>query len=167
MYKFASQFVEGKLVLDVGCGTGYGSNYFMTKGAQYVYAIDNSEEALDYAHKNFPNHRLLYFLMDAQELEFPDETFDIVFSSENIEHLQNPEKNIANIRRVLKKEGILILGTPNKENFEPESDKSSNPHHIKEFFYEELKILLEKYFDSVYIFESSLPNPLKEKRRLT
>ncbi len=166
VYKFASQFVKDKLVLDVGCGTAYGSNYFLTKGAKYVYAIDNSQEALDYAHKNFPNHRLLYYLMDAQDLKFVDETFDIVFSSENLEHLQNPEKSIAHIKRVLKKDGIFILGTPNKENFEPESDKSSNPYHLKEFFYEELKALLKKYFDSVYIFESSLPNLLKDKRRL-
>lgn len=167
VYQFAEQFVKGKVVLDVGCGTGYGAHYFTTHGgATLVSAFDNSVEAITYAKRKYSNPYIDFVQMDAQNITYPNNSFDIVFSSENLEHLQDPEKNIAHIRRVLKSGGILILGTPNKEISSPELEKSSNLYHIKEFCFEELEELLNKYFRFVYIFENNLPSSIEAGRKL-
>ena len=99
-------------------------------------------------------------------MKFPNASFDVVISSENLEHLQYPAKNISEIRRVLKKGGILLLGTPNKEVSSPGQEKSPNPFHIKEYTYEELESLLRKHFRSVYIFENTLESPIQEGRKM-
>lgn len=170
VYQFAEQFVRGKTVLDVGCGTGYGSHYLRTHDAQSVFGIDYSEDAITYASRRYPE--VTFQQMDAQRISYPSRSFDVVVSSENLEHLRDPAENIAEIHRVLKEGGLLLLATPNKEIASPGSEKSSNPYHVKEFCFEELETLLGKHFRSVHIFENTLesPSPLgqemkKERRR--
>ena len=169
VYQFTGQFVKGKTVLDVGCGTGYGSHYFATQGAKAVFGIDYAEDAIKYAKEKHSG--IEFRTMDAQDITYPGASFDVVISSENLEHLHNPAACIAQIRRVLKNGGVLVLGTPNKEIASPGSEKSSNPFHIKEFSYEELEALLKSHFRSVYIFENTLESSspvgrkMKEERR--
>lgn len=155
VYRFASQFVAEKTVLDVGCGTGYGSYYLAQERATKLNGIDYSEEAIRYARSHYKHPNVEFQQMDAQSLGFRNGSFDVVFSSENLEHLLDPEKNIQEIRRVLKTRGILILGTPNKEVTSPGMEKCPNPFHIKEFYFSELRDLLLRYFSQVHIFENS------------
>ena len=169
VYQFAEQFVKGKTVLDVGCGTGYGSYYLRTHGAQSVFGIDYSEEAVAYAVGHYPE--VTFQQMDAQRISYPNKSFDVVISSENLEHLPDPAENIAEIHRVMKERGLLVLGTPNKEIASPDSEKSSNHFHIREFSFDELDSLIRKHFRSVHIFENMLESPspmgrkMKEERR--
>lgn len=171
VYEFGMQFVPGKDVLDVGCGTGYGSHLFVRKGARSVFAIDYSEEAIGYARAHFRNPALKYKSMDAQKISGRKNSFDVVFSSENIEHLQEPERCLEGIRRVLRDGGILVMGTPNKEFFSPSIEGTSNEFHLHEFYYEDLEKMLKKYFDNVFIFENTFESEspagleLKEDRR--
>jgi SAM-dependent methyltransferase len=101
---------------------------------------------------------LSYVKTDAQEIALPDNSFDFVISTENLEHLPRPEDNIAEIRRLLRPDGLVIVATPNEEASSPGLDKPTNPWHIKEFTFEELRDLLLEYFGDVRIFESSLPS---------
>ena len=170
VYRFVSQFVHQKSVLDIGCGTGYGDHYLMTQGAHSVSGIDKSVDAIGYAKKKYPEENLHFRVMDAQELSHPDNSFDVVVSSENLEHLEDPEKNLSEIRRVLKEGGLLLLGTPNKEIASPGVTSSPNPFHVREFTYEELRTLVRARFRSVYIFENTAVSPspvgqsMKEER---
>lgn len=52
-------------------------------------------------------------VMDAHRLEYPDDTFDFVFSFHALEHMQDPEKVLAEMSRVLKPGGVFLVGTPN------------------------------------------------------
>lgn len=171
VYEFMAQFVHGKKVLDVGCGTGYGSYYLVTQRAASVHGIDYSQDAVLYAIRTYRHPHLTYSQMDAQELQFQKATFDVVCSSENLEHLPAPDKNIREIRRVLKPGGVLLLGTPNKEVSSPGSEKSPNPYHIKEFYFEELRDLVAAHFSEVHIFENTLESgdplgrQMKKQRR--
>jgi ubiquinone/menaquinone biosynthesis C-methylase UbiE len=170
VYRFVSQFVRDRVVLDVGCGTGYGGQYLMHKGARCVHGIDYSTEAVAYARNKFQTPHLIFHRMDAHKLSFPDDAFDVVISSENLEHLRDPRRNLAEIRRVLRDGGLLILGTPNKEIASPDTDRSSNPFHVREYTFEELESMLKEHFRSTYILENTQASPsplgraMKEQR---
>jgi len=153
-YQFASQFVSGKDVLDCGCGTGYGTALFAESGAKSALGIDFSEDAITFATSRFVRKNLSYRVMDAQRLTVPDVAFDFVFSSENLEHLPHAESNIAEIKRILRPDGMLVLGTPNKEMSSP-GREPTNPYHVREFYFEELQEILAAHFRCVHIFENS------------
>ena len=97
VYRFAAQFVAGATALDVGCGTGYGCGHLLEKGARAVAGIDYSEEAIQYSGRKYANPRLDFRVVDAHNLSFEDRVFDMVVSTENLEHLRDAERNVAEI----------------------------------------------------------------------
>lgn len=145
VYKFSEQFVKGKICLDAGCGSGYGSN-ILSKEAKKVYGIDASSKSLKYAKSSYKN--IDFERMFLPKLSFPDSFFDLCICSEVLEHLKEYSKEgdtVRELKRVLKPNGIMILATPNIELL--------NNHG---FGYEELKSLLDKNFNNVAFFENSL-----------
>ena len=64
-YRFAMPYVGGKRVLDLACGTGYGSYALRTLGAREVAWVDLSEEAIAYARKNYARTGLSYEIGNA------------------------------------------------------------------------------------------------------
>jgi SAM-dependent methyltransferase len=100
----------GMRMLDLGCRDGVVAEYFENLGLS-VAGLDISEKALGLARKRG--------IKDLQQgdiektLPYEDESFDLVFWGDNIEHLFEPLKALNEIHRILKKNGILILSTPN------------------------------------------------------
>ena len=149
-YEHAIKYVKG-MVLDVGCGLGYGSG-MLHRIRNSIVAFDISDTALLYAKRNYPGP--MYIRADAQAFPFEDTSFDTVVALEIIEHVNSSIYLLREIHRVLKNEGFLILSTPNvahlrnrlecalfKKNLvagEPE-----NPFHKHEYTPEELARLLE------------------------
>jgi ubiquinone/menaquinone biosynthesis C-methylase UbiE len=166
VYRFATQFIGNAKVLDVGCGTGYGSAFLAGKGAGSVVGIDFSDTAIAYAKKKYRRLPVQFEKMDAQALRFPDRSFDFVLSSENLEHLADPSANVREMRRVLREGGLLLLGTPNKEMFSPGRIESPNPFHLKEFYFEELRDLLLASFATVHLFENTLESEFAIGRQM-
>ena len=164
VYEFAAQFVPGRRVLDVGCGTGYGTAFLLNSGAASVRGIDLSPEAIRYAKRKFGRTGAQYEIMDAQAISFDAGSFDMVFSSENLEHLPKPADCIAGIRRTLAEGGIFVLGTPNPEMDLDEAGTLENPYHVKEFSFEELQTMLRPHFQTVVIFENSMESPFQAGR---
>lgn len=64
-YKFASQFVKNKDVLDIACGVGYGTKFLKDNGALRADGVDKSLEAIDYAKTNYPADGINFFASDA------------------------------------------------------------------------------------------------------
>lgn len=108
-YKFAAKFSKGK-ILDLGCGTGYGSKILFERGNE-VYGIDISKEAINYAKRKYQGPK--YICSPAENLPFPDEFFDAITAFEVIEHIKNYEQALNEIYRVLKRGGDFFLSTPN------------------------------------------------------
>lgn len=146
-YQFAAGFCKDKVVLDVACGAGYGSR-FLADTAREVAAVDISAEAVSYAQEHYQKENIRFRLMDACNLEFPTGYFDIACSFETLEHLDEPLKFLAQIRRVLKEGGILIISTPQVRRT---VIKPSNPYHKVEFSKRDFNSALSKYFSRVEI----------------
>lgn len=161
VYKFASQFCSGKRVLDVGCGTGYGTAY-LANSAQSATGVDISSQAIRYARKQYKNSNLRFEQMNAESLTFADGSFDFVVSTENFEHLSDQKANLRHMARVLTGRGMLLLATPNPEMF----IGTPNPYHTHEFTYEELWPVMDELFSDCVISENLLTPPTEEGRLL-
>jgi len=152
-YIFAASLAENKLVLDVACGTGYGVGYMVEKGAGEVVGVDISMAAVDYAQERLGrNNKASFVCADAIRLPFVDNAFDIVVSFETIEHIRQCRKFLAECRRVLKENGLLICSTPNRRIFSPNLAKPINTFHVKEFWPEEFSRLLRRYFADITLY---------------
>jgi ubiquinone/menaquinone biosynthesis C-methylase UbiE len=143
-YIFSSQFVRGKTVLDIACGSGFGSYHLTTKGAEKVIGVDISEEAIQYAKKKFRGENIQYLVGDCESIPLPKETVDVIVSFETIEHINNYEKFLKEIKRVATPDSLVILSTPNRS-----VHPKGNPFHTKEFNYSEIRGLLSKYFKNL------------------
>jgi 2-polyprenyl-3-methyl-5-hydroxy-6-metoxy-1,4-benzoquinol methylase len=155
-FHFASQYATGSIILDAGCGAGQGTNYLAQQEGKYVVGVDIASEALTYAHDTYTALNLTFGQMDVSRLGFQDSAFDMVTSIEVIEHLPEPEKYVTEICRVLKIDGTLVLSTPNKLISSP-TPGSMWPHHIHEFYPDELSTLLERYFPTVELWGMCIP----------
>ena len=132
-YQFAAQVVAGKEVLDAGCGVGYGIEILSRAGAAEMTGVDLDPEAVSEAKARFSRFATALIEGDLRELPLPDHSFDVVVSFETIEHMQEPEKALAELRRVLRPDGILVISSPN-----PDAYLGGNEHHVHEFRPEEL-----------------------------
>jgi len=148
-YRFAARFVDGARVLDVACGTGYGSS-ILAKKAKLVTGIDNSPETIRYARQNYSDPNLNYLIADCRLLPLPSGSFDVAVMFEVIEHIAEQEQCLAEIRRVLDPKGILIISTPNilRPTKVVEED---NPFHSKELTEGEFFDLLRPHFPQVQL----------------
>lgn len=104
--------LKGKKFLDLGCGTGWFSKEAVDRGAR-VTSLDVGPNLLGKTKERCKGKSKLV-IGDALSLPFANDFFDIVLSSEVIEHTENPLKAISESIRVLRPEGILVLTTPNK-----------------------------------------------------
>lgn len=94
--------------LDVGCASGHmisKISYFYPK-AKYT-GVDIHDKAIKYAKKKYP--RIEFKIASADKLPFKDNTFELILFYETIEHVENPNKCLKEIKRVIKKNGTLIL----------------------------------------------------------
>lgn len=106
--------IEGKEILDIGCGYGWCELNFLKRGAKNIVGAEIAEEDLLTIKKNIIDERVSVVVASAIDLPFPDESFDTVVSWEVIEHIPKgtEEKMFAEVHRVLKKGGAFYLSTP-------------------------------------------------------
>ena len=104
--------LQGKQVLDVGCGHGHVIRYCQERGAKIV-GVDLSINALERAREVVGNHLIQ---ADGSYLPMASDSFDVVLSFETLEHFPDQEMGLCEMHRVLKDQGVLILSTPNYFN---------------------------------------------------
>ncbi len=128
-YEFASRFLEGLKVIDIGCGEGYGS-HMLSAVASEVTGVDIDEESIEHAREKYKADNLKYETADVQKLPFSDDEFNAGLCFEVIEHIENPVELLREATRVIETNGTFIVSTPNaavKVSSQP------NPYHVKEF----------------------------------
>lgn len=149
-YVFASQFVKGKIVLDIACGSGYGSQLLLEAGAKEVIGVDVSEDAIEYCKKKYRDPKMKFVQGSVDLIPIDTEkSIDVIVSFETIEHVGDTEQKtfLQQVKKFLKSDGVFIVSTPNNT-----VSPQGNPFHIKEFGYSEFFTFLSQYFSSVEPF---------------
>ena len=104
------EFVEGKRVLDIGCSDGTIST-ILAGNKREVYGVDISKKAVDAAIKK--GIKASVCDVENDDLPFKSDYFDCIVAGEIIEHIFDTDAFIDKCKRVLKKNGVLIITTPN------------------------------------------------------
>ncbi len=135
-YRFAAAYAFGKSVLDVACGSGYGTRLLAESGAKNVVGVDVAADAVAFGRRRFSHPQLDYLRADAARLPFPAASFGCAVCFETIEHLGDRRALLSELARVLTPTGLLLLSTPNRRiasPWWPLRRVPANPHHYYEY----------------------------------
>ena len=111
-YNFSRFNLKDKKVLEIGSGRGEFSNNFFNLGVN-LYTIDINDNSKKYLNKDIVFEKCN---LEIEKLPFEDDLFDVVYSKSVLEHLIKPENFFVESKRVLKKDGLLIIYTPDWES---------------------------------------------------
>jgi cyclopropane fatty-acyl-phospholipid synthase-like methyltransferase len=128
-------------VLDYGCGDGYGADFLaeMLPGLK-ITATDIDKTALAGA-------RIKYKRKNLQFVEMIDvKTYDLIVSYQVIEHVENVEEYLRDLRGMLKKDGKIIISTPDRVYRLTENQAPWNSFHLREYTREALEQDVQKVF---------------------
>src|SRR6267142_574357 len=127
-YAYAATMVKGKRVLDLASGEGYGSKILATN-ATSVVGIDIDENVIRHANAKYgsSNVRFLSGSITAVPIQ-EDHSFDAIVCFEAIEHIDNHEALLGEVKRLLKPDGLFVVSTPNKAIYHDEA-RDENPFH--------------------------------------
>ena len=105
--------LKGKSILDLGCGDGNMSAYFMDNGAKRVYGIDISENMINEANKLYADENRKFEVMKMEDISQINEKFDIVYSSLAFHYVEDFDKLLTDIHSLLNENGVLIFSQEN------------------------------------------------------
>ncbi|MCI8530244.1 MAG: class I SAM-dependent methyltransferase [Lachnospiraceae bacterium] len=101
--------LEGKSVLDLGCGYGWHCKFSIEKGAMKVLGIDLSQKMIEEAHRRNMENRIEYRVCGIEEYEYPENAWDCVISNLALHYIQNIEGVFQEVYETLKPNGIFIF----------------------------------------------------------
>jgi ubiquinone/menaquinone biosynthesis C-methylase UbiE len=140
---------NGKMVLDLGCGTGYGTDLISRMGAKLAIGGDIHEGSLASAGARYGRASKAWVKLDASRLPFRSGVFDVIACFEVIEHVLSPLQLLTECKRVLKDDGFLVLSTPNAvAHFQ----FLRSPYHVDEFEPDRLRRLVLEVFPSMELY---------------
>ena len=146
-YEYISQFVKNKSVIDLGCGTGYGSK-LLSETAGEVSGIDYDGEAISYCRNNYEASNLTFIQSDILNYR-PEKQFDIAISLQVIEHFDNVSVFLNKIKSCVKFNGRIFISTPNVSP--ARKNMHENKYHLSDMDYAEFRSQLNKHFSKYEI----------------
>lgn len=153
-YQQAASFIQtGDMVLDVACGTGFGTS-ILSKKAKSVIGVDIESYLIERCAQKFGYLKNVRFLNgDILKLELPLEKFDKIVSLHTMEHIKDDRAFLETLSRLLKVNGTLILEVPIfTKSIYKDITIPLNPFHVIEYVPRALKKLCSKYFKIEKVF---------------
>jgi SAM-dependent methyltransferase len=163
-YDFARPRCVGAVVLDAGCGVGYGAAQ-LAEVAESVIGVDVDPESIAYARRRYDAENVEFLVADLAALPLAAGAVDIVCMFEVIEHLPDREAALAEVARVLRPEGAFFVSTPRADRT---THAPANPFHLVEYSQADFEQLLHAYFDGVELYGQRRPETRRHRlaRRL-
>jgi GT2 family glycosyltransferase/ubiquinone/menaquinone biosynthesis C-methylase UbiE/glycosyltransferase involved in cell wall biosynthesis len=148
-YCLARDLCQGRDVLDVASGEGYGTA-LLAQVCRTIVGVEIDAKSVAHAEANYQAGNLRFLHGDALDLPLQDASVDVVVCFETLEHVASHERFIGEVRRVLRQDGLFIVSTPDRTVYSaPGSDP--NPYHVLELTDPELRILLGSHFTHVEV----------------
>jgi SAM-dependent methyltransferase len=129
------------VVLDAGCGEGYGLAKLAEAGASRVVGVDLEAPVVAHVRATYAarDHRIEAHVAELMDLPLADDEVDLAVSFQVIEHLHDIPGYLRSLGRVTRAGGTVLIATPNRLTFTPGSDVPVNPFHTREFTAGELR----------------------------
>jgi 2-polyprenyl-3-methyl-5-hydroxy-6-metoxy-1,4-benzoquinol methylase len=160
IYLFAMQFTKECKVLDAGSGMGYGSAYLAKNGSHYVVGLELSKRSVKFSRKYFKLPNLVYQQMDLQNIKgIEPHQFDIIFSSNVLEHIPDVTAFLRNVRKLIKPEGALIAAVPPITNNLELMANLSISDHLNIWSPRQWHHVLKQYFNKIECYTHTLDKP--------
>jgi ubiquinone/menaquinone biosynthesis C-methylase UbiE len=152
-YQFARDAVAARAVVEVACGTGYGTS-ILAAAARSVRGFDFAPEAIAIARKSSSQPNVSFSLGDICDMPFESGTVEAVVSLETIEHVPQPQLAVREIARILRRGGTAVISTPDREiyNWADHRTDGGNPFHLAELSRNEFTEVLEGQFASFRLY---------------
>lgn len=150
-YVLAGQVAAGKRVLDVACGEGYGTR-LLSGQASFVIGADVDAITIAHAHHAHRRDNVRFLQMDARRFALAAHSIDVAVSFETLEHFSEQDEFLAEIKRVLSADGVLLISTPNSAVFSAGAGSSKNKFHERELGRSDFIHLLSSMFRNVQLF---------------
>jgi ubiquinone/menaquinone biosynthesis C-methylase UbiE len=153
-YLLAREYAKDKDVLDIASGEGFGSA-ILANTARTVIGVDISAEAVKHASVCYQIGNVEFRQGSCTEIPLDNNSIDLVVCFETIEHVDEHKATMAEIKRVLRSGGILIISSPDKKEYSI-LPNYHNPFHVRELFKEEFEDLLQTYFKNVALLSQRI-----------
>jgi SAM-dependent methyltransferase len=150
IYAFATAFCPGARVLDAGSGAGYGTAHLADSGASEVLGIDASERATAFARYHFSRPKLTFETMDIARLQdLLPRRFDLIFSSNTLEHVADARAFVRGAWHLLAPEGTLVVAVPPITDDRLLYLNLINPYHVNLWSPRQWSFALGQFFEEV------------------
>jgi SAM-dependent methyltransferase len=151
VYRWVASRCEGRRVLDMACGEGYGAAVLADRAGEVV-AVDANPEAYEHARLKYTRPGLSFVRALLEQFD-QGPPYDAIVFLQTVEHIETPERALEHLRSLLAPDGALYISTPNRLTLAPAGQaRSDNPWHVREYAEEEFRALLEPPFERVELF---------------
>lgn len=153
LYKAISrEFCGGRTVIDVGASLGFGSN-ILSYEARFVWGVDINPDAINFAKQAFARPNLDFAVLDIENPPTRElAQFEVVTMIETLEHLEDADRGLNNLKRFFTRETLGFITCPNEANDEVRANEAKHGLHIQKVnagqFYEQMT----RHFEVVTLY---------------
>jgi SAM-dependent methyltransferase len=146
----ARHLTSDAMVLDIGCGEGYGTDVLARAGRR-AQGIDVDALSIGHATAAYGRDTCHFRTYDGVSIPLPADSVDAAVSFQVIEHVQDDSRFVAEAARVVRTGGQCIITTPNRVLRLAPGERPWNRYHVREYGCDELRELLASHFSHVEV----------------
>ena len=153
-YCMVLPLARGRRVLDIACGEGYGSD-LIAQAANSVIGVELDTQVVDAASQRYERVNLNFRQGNILNIPVEDASCELVICFETIEHIADHAKAVAEMKRVMTADGVLVVSTPNSKKYRAGAAQP-NLFHVKELTRSGLKQMLSAHFQHVTLYQQEV-----------